>query len=1143
MGTIICPNAACGRKVALPEGVASRRLRCPYCLTRINTADSGGDSARSIAGRPTGAPSPAAQPQRVGRFHLRQRLGAGAFAGVYRAYDPQLDREVALKLPHPGTLDSPARVERFLREAKAAANLRHPNIVPLYESGRDGERYFIASAFIEGTTLADVLEEHHNLVPEYAARLVRALAAALAYAHEQGVVHRDVKPANVMLDGKGQPMLLDFGLASRKEEASKLTNEGALLGTPAYMAPEQASGKSGAVGPAADQYSLGCLLYELLTGQPPFSGPAEAQVFHHLRTEPSSPRKVNAAVPEDLAAVCLRCLEKEPSRRYADCAALAEDLRRWLAGEPTTARPLDPAQRLSRWARRNPVVAGLALGLAAVLATGVLVSSLFAWRAVRGEEQARIQAELARSHAEEAKANAAHAQEQQQLAETNERKAEEQRQLAEANERKARQAAAAEREATKREAEQRTQAEEAREHADQLTREAQQARAEAVREAEATRRREYFTTMLFAQAAWEQHNAARVADLLERYKPQPGQTDLRGFEWYYWNNVTERGHVTLRGDTGYQVPSVCFSPDSRRLASAGSDGTVRIWDMAAAKETALLRGHKGRVFGICFSPDGRLLASAGSDGTVRIWDMAAAKETAAFRAKCLFTAVCFSPDGQRLASVGNVMLRIWAVRTAKEVLTLKGYYTAISYSPDGHTLAFLGSDGVHIWDVALAKEMLILKGLYRLDFASQAISFSPDGHRLAAVRQDGKMCVWDVVTFTEILAVKGQYTRGVCFSPDGTRLACAGLDGTVRILDAATGNTAGVLSGHAGVVWSVCFSPDGRRLASGGEKATILVWDLTAVHDSVAFKSHESRVSSVVFNPDAGLLASAGHDGTIRVWDAATCKEVQTFRGGKGMVNAICYSHNGKHLAAAGQEGKDGTVRIWDAVTGRSTLTLKGHEYGVSGVCFSPDGQQLASSGQDDTIRIWDAATGREIRRLGREYVMVGCVCYSPDGKRLASGGIVRKRGPLGTNVAGVVKIWDAASGQEIAVMNGDERGVNAVCYRPDGKRLASAGGDGTVRIWDAETFQEAAVLKGHGGGVNSVCYSPDGKRLVSAGADSTVRVWAADAATEVLTLTGHDAGEAACACFSSDGRRLASAWENGTVRIWDAAEAVKTSP
>ncbi|HJT79064.1 MAG TPA: serine/threonine-protein kinase, partial [Gemmataceae bacterium] len=288
---------------------------------------------------------------------MRRFLGEGAFGRVYEAYDPQLDRAVALKVAKPEQLGSAQRVQRFLREAKAAANLRHPHIVPVFEAGTDGGHHFIAAAFIPGRTLEAAVEEAR---PDFrrSAQLVRQLAGALAYAHGLGIVHRDVKPANVMLDERGDPLLMDFGLAARQEEAEKLTQDGARMGTPLYMAPEQWAGQAVA---ASDQYSLGVLLFELFAGQTPFSGTPELLAFLHEKQEPPSPRKFDRRLPRDLETICLKCLQKEPGRRYADCQALADDLRRWLDGETVTARRPGPGERLLRWGRRNPLVAALSL--------------------------------------------------------------------------------------------------------------------------------------------------------------------------------------------------------------------------------------------------------------------------------------------------------------------------------------------------------------------------------------------------------------------------------------------------------------------------------------------------------------------------------------------------------------------------------------------------------------------------------------------------------------------------------------------------------------------------------------------------------------------------------------------------------------
>jgi WD40 repeat protein/tRNA A-37 threonylcarbamoyl transferase component Bud32 len=974
---------------------------------------------------PTVPPANGRELQQVGRFEVGHRLGAGAFAAVYRARDSQLDRDVALKLPHPGSLDSPQRVERFLREAKAAAGLRHPNIVPLYESGRDGERYYIASAFIAGTTLADVLADANRVFnSSRAAQIVRALAEALAYAHEQGVVHRDVKPANVMLDAKGQPLLMDFGLASRKDSESKLTNDGAVLGTPSYMAPEQASGKSGEAGPAADQYSLGCVLFELLTGQTPFDGVPEAQVFHHVRTQPTSPRQVNSTVPADLAAVCLKCLEKEPAGRYPDCGALAEDLRRFLTGEQTTARPLGPATRAFRWGRRNKVVACLAVGLLLALLVGVLASSLLALRAVRGEDEARAQTAVAQQYAMEA---------------------------------------------------------------ERLTQEATEGKSRAIKDAGLARRREYSAAMQLVQSAWEHYDASRVAELLKSQIPTGEQTDLRGFEWHYWNKLLHRSHLTLRGHSG-GVYTACFSPDGRLAVSGGGDGQVRLWDAATGHEIRALQAHKENysVRRLVFDADGRRFASAGNDGAVRIWGLA----------------------------------------DRKSLLDLKGHEgeaVSVSFSPDGRMLASGGGDKlVRIWDAGDGHEIRALRGHEK---GIGAVSFSPDGRRLASASDDCTVRVWDTTNGKELfspLRVNEWSVNGVCFSPDGLRLASCGFDGVVRIWNASDGKPVSVLRGHVGLVRGVEYSRDGGRLLSCGRDGTIRLWDATDGKELAALRGHLGSVVSARFSPDGKRIISAGSvDSTARLWTTNVTQGPITIGGHTAQATSIAFSPDGRSLVSGDGSG---TVRLLDVVAGQEIRAMRGHAGAVQTVDFSPDGRRVASCGDDGTIRLWDATDGKEVLRSSGNAGSIVCIAFSPDGLKLATGA---GDGTLG--------IWQAVDGASLQTLRGHSGRAVGVRFSPDGRLVASAGEDGTARVWDITARTEVRVLR-NGPAVSSVDFSPDGRRLVTTGGLFMTRIWQVADGRELMNLQGHTE-EAVSACFSPDGRRIVSGGGDWTVRIWDADE------
>jgi serine/threonine protein kinase len=313
----------------------------------------------------------AERPRRLGKFELLEELGLGSFGQVFRARDTELGRTVAIKLLRAGGLASREDIDRFMGEARSAAQLQHPGLVALHETGQTEEgMFYLVEEFIQGETLAARLKSARFGFRQ-AAELIAAIAEALHYAHRRGVIHRDVKPSNIQLDSEGRPHLMDFGLAKRETDDSPMTMDGQVLGTPAYTSPEQARGESNAVDGRTDVYSLGVILYELVTGERPFRGNRQMLVLQVLHDEPRPPRQLNDKVPRDLETICLKAMSKAPARRYATAQDLADDLRRFLRGEPIRARPVGRAERLWRWCRRNPVAAGLLLAVSLSSAFGL----------------------------------------------------------------------------------------------------------------------------------------------------------------------------------------------------------------------------------------------------------------------------------------------------------------------------------------------------------------------------------------------------------------------------------------------------------------------------------------------------------------------------------------------------------------------------------------------------------------------------------------------------------------------------------------------------------------------------------------------------------------------------------------------------
>ncbi len=746
------------------------------------TIDLDNRDAPTIDG-PAPAAVPADGPRQVryfGDYELVQEIARGGMGVVYRARQVSLNRPVALKMILAGQLASETDVRRFHVEAEASANLDHPGIVPIYEVGQHEGQHFFSMGFVEGQSLSQRLADG-PLPAREAAELIRRVSEAIEYAHQHGVIHRDLKPANILLDRNGNPRVTDFGLAKKVQGDSGLTGSGQIMGTPSYMPPEQAGGPRGEVGPAADVYALGATLYALVTGRPPFqAATAMDTVIQVVSDEPVPPRRLNASIPRDLETICLKCLEKEPSRRYASASALAADLGRFLAGEPILARPVARSERAVKWARRKPTIAAL-LGLVTLVTALGFGGVLWQWRAAllarrdaeRESGRAKTQTELAEQRLQDTlKAQA---------------KEREQTKLAESRLQESREARVKEREQT--------------ELARQRLQDAVKAQAKEKAQTELAEQRLYDVRMNLVQHYWEDYNGQFMQQGLDEQLPaNHGGIDRRGFEWFYWQRKIASGHITLKGHTS-PVRSVAFSPDGKRIASARSDGIgiVDVWDAATGQETLTLKGHTSYVESLAFSPDGNRIASASADKTVKVWDVGTGREILTLKGYASDArSVAFSLDGQRIASTRSHVIGVvdvWDAATGLQTLTFKAFSaSSVAFSPDGKRIATAGAFGPKVWDAAT--------GLQTLTFKANAVStvaFSPDGQRIASADLFGTVQVWDAKTGAESLT-RMWHTGGVlivAFSPDGQRIASAGLDGTVKVWDAKTGRETLTLKGHA----------------------------------------------------------------------------------------------------------------------------------------------------------------------------------------------------------------------------------------------------------------------------------------------------------------------------------------------------------
>jgi len=880
------------------------------------------------------------------------------------------------------------------------------------------------------------------------ARIGIQVAEALEYANRQGILHRDVKPSNLVLDNHGNVWLADFGLA-KTAEADDLTHTGDILGTIRYMAPERFSGHCDA---RSDVYSLGLTLYELVALRPAYEAVDRHTLMDRvLHEEPERLKKRAPRVPRDLETIIAKATARDPAGRYATAAALAEDLKRFVEDRPIRARRVSSAERLARWCRRNPWIAG---------STGVAATALMAVTAmalVHARRQDAANKEIVRLAGDLKKESGTLKVERANL----------QGALSESNRRLARLDLERGRIAFEKgqigqgmvwTLESLKMATEAGDAAARHVALANLAawRCSLVQVKEAFPHGTWVDAVAFspdgktiATGSWDK--TARLWD------PKTGQP--------IGPTIQHQGAV--RG--------VAFSPDGRWLATASNDKTARVWDVATGRPVGKPMEHPSLVVPVAFSPDGRRVLTGCHDSGARIWDAASGRLVGQPMVhSSMVSSVAFSPDGKTvLTGCCDNRARLWdaaAGRPIGQPMRHSEWVSRVAFSPDGKTILTGAYDKTaRLWD---ATGRPVGKPMEHPDKV-WSVAFSPDGKTVVTGCSDKIARLWDTATGERVgrsLEHPG-IVVSVAFSPDGRSIVTGCSDGMARLWDGMVGQPIGRVLEHGSRLGVTDFSKDGKTIFSVGNVG-VLRWDVASgqLLGHPVELGYDFWVAAI--SPDGKSILTGSSDKTTRTWDAASGQPLGVLLVHSASVSSVAFSPNGKTIFTG---SVDGTAQLWDGTTGRPVGKPMKHLDRVGPVAFSPDGKTILTGSWDKTARTWDAASGQPLGVLLEHSDFVNSVAFSPDGKTILTG-----------CEDGTAQLWDAATGRPLGPPLEHTSFVVSVAFSPDGQWIVTIGADNTGRLWDAATGLPVGPSlppnTSYGAFFLGASFSPDGRFLLTEG-------------------------------------------------------------